>query len=136
MAALTEKMKSIFNNQSGYVFATSSKEGIPNSVPVNAVKLLDDETILVSDQFLNKTLANIKENPLVSICFWEMFEGYQIKGEAKIFTDGKIYEETAAWIKAVGESMGFPLRSKGAIVIKIKEIYSVSPGPEAGKKLS
>ena len=136
MAALTERMKEIFNNQSGYVFATSSKAGVPNSVPVNAVKLLDDETILVSDQFLNKTLANLKENPSVAMCFWEMFEGYQIKGEAEIVTEGKLFEETAAWIKAVGESMGFPLKSKGAVVIKIKDIYAVSPGPDAGKKVS
>jgi predicted pyridoxine 5'-phosphate oxidase superfamily flavin-nucleotide-binding protein len=32
--------------------------------------------------------------------------------------------------------VGFPLKSKGAVVIQIAEIYGVSPGPGAGKKLA
>ena len=138
MAVLTERMKEIFGKQANgtYPFATADKNGVPNLVPVNAVKILDGETMLVSDQFLGKTLNNLKENPEVAITFWEKFEGYQVKGEAEIVTEGKLFEETSEWIKKLGEKLGFPLKSKGAIVIKVKEIYSVSPGPTAGNNLA
>lgn len=136
MAALTERMKEIFEQQQVFVFATADKNGIPNAVPVSAVKLLDDETVLISDQFFKKTLSNLRENQHVAISFWKEIEGVQIKGEAGIITSGKLFDETAAWIKKMGEQLGLPLKSKGAVVIKIEEIYSVSPGPEAGKRLS
>jgi len=138
MAILTDRMKEVFGKHANgtYPFGTADGNGTPNLVPVNAVKILDDETILVSDQFFGKTLNNIKENPRVAITFWDKFEGYQVKGEAQIITEGKIFEETSEWIKRLGEKLGFPLKSKGAIVIKVKEIYSVSPGPDAGKKLA
>ena len=138
MAMLTERMKEIFQKQANrtYPFGTADKNGVPNLVPVNAAKILDDDTMLVSDQFFGKTLKNLKENPKVSITFWEKMEGYQVKGEAQIVTEGKLFEETSEWIRKLGEKIGVPLKSKGAIVIKIKEIYSVSPGPDAGKKLA
>ena len=136
MAALTERMKEIFGKQGTFVLGTADSNGVPNVVPVGAVRILDDETILISDQFFKKTLANLRENPNVAISFWEMAEGYQIKGEAKIHTEGKIYEETAEWIRKLSEKIGRPLKSKGAVVVKIKEIYSVSPGSKAGQKIA
>jgi predicted pyridoxine 5'-phosphate oxidase superfamily flavin-nucleotide-binding protein len=138
MAALSERMKEIFAKQGVLVMATADLNGIPNAVPIGAVKILDDETILVSDQFFNKTLENLKANPKVAISFWETDkgEGYQIKGDATIHTEGKIYEETAEWIRKYGEEIGHPLESKGAIVIRITAIYSVTPGPDAGQRLA
>lgn len=137
MALLNERMKEIFAKQGVFVLGTSDLKGIPNVVPVGAVKILDDETILVSDQYFLKTLNNLKENPKVAMSFWEMEkgEGYQIKGEATIQTEGKIYEETVEWIRKFGEEMGVSLKSKGAVVIKITAIYSVTPGPDAGRQV-
>lgn len=137
MAALNERMKEIFAKQGVLVLGTADLNGIPNAVPVGAVKILDDETILVSDQFFNKTLNNLRANPKVAISFWETDkgEGYQIKGDAKIHTEGMIYEETVEWIRKYGEEIGHPLKSKGAIVVKITAIYSVTPGPDAGQRV-
>jgi predicted pyridoxine 5'-phosphate oxidase superfamily flavin-nucleotide-binding protein len=137
MAALNERMKAIFKEQGILVLGTADLSGVPNVVPIGAVKILDDETILVSDQFFNKTLNNLKTNPKVSISFWETEkgEGYQIKGDATIHTEGKIYEETVEWIRKYGEEIGHPLKSKGAVVIKITAIYSVTPGPDAGQRI-
>jgi uncharacterized protein len=135
MAVLNERMKEIFAKQGIFVLGTASLNGVPNVVPVRSTKILNDETILVSDQFFNKTLRNLKKNPKVAMSFWEMGEGYQIKGRAKIHTEGKIYEETADWIRKRGEEIGRPLKCKGAIVIKITAIYSVSPGNKAGRRV-
>jgi len=37
------------------------------------------------------------------------------------------------WIEDMGAKAGFPLKSKGAVIVKIDEIYGVAPGPGAGK---
>ncbi len=138
MASLSERMKEIFGKQGIFALATADLNGVPNVVPVGAVRILDDETILISDQYFHKTLANLRQNPKVAISFWERAEGegYQIKGEATIHTEGKIYEDTVEWIRRRSEEIGRPIRSKGAILIKIAAIYSVSPGSHAGQRIA
>ncbi|MGD8960703.1 MAG: pyridoxamine 5'-phosphate oxidase family protein [Desulfobacteraceae bacterium] len=136
MAKMTERMQELFKKVPTVVLATASPEGIPNAVPVGAKKLIDEETILISDQFFNKTLANLKANPQVSLTFWEGHEGYQLKGSVTIETSGQRFEETARWIEGLSHKVGFPLQSKGAVILQIAEIYGVSPGPGAGKKLA
>lgn len=133
---MTQRMKELFLKVPAAILATSDNSAIPNAVPVGAKKIIDDETVLISDQFLNKTLNNICANPHVAITFWEGQEGYQIKGIATIETSGQRYEDTAAWIKDLGNKIGFPLKSKGALIVKVEEIYGISPGPGAGKKLA
>lgn len=136
MASLNKRMKAIFAKQKVFVLGTADPKGVPNVVPVGAIKILDDRTILVSDQFFRKTLKNLKQNPRVALSFWDEREGYQIKGRARIHTSGKIYEDTAEWVRRRGEKMGVSLKSKGAVVIRITAIYSVSPGPSAGRRIA
>ncbi len=136
MAKMTERMMEVFNTVSAAVLATATADGTPNAVPVGAKKIIDDETILISDQFFGKTLANMKSNPKVAVTYWEGHEGYQLKGTAIIEISGQRYEDTAKWIEDMGAKAGFPLKSKGAVIIKIDEIYGVAPGPGAGKQLA
>jgi len=136
MAKMTERMKELFTKVPTAVLATATGDGTPNAVPVGAKKIIDDETILISDQFFGKTLANMKANPKVALTYWEGHEGYQIKGTVTIETSGPRYDETAKWIEEKSSKAGFPLKSKGAVILKIDEIYGVAPGPGAGKKLA
>ena len=136
MAQMTERMMELFTKVPAAILATATADGAPNAVPVGAKKIIDAETILISDQFFNKTLANLKANPKVAVTFWEGREGYQLKGTITIETSGKRYEETAAWIEEKGNKIGFPLQSKGAVILKIDEIFGLAPGPGAGKKLA
>ncbi len=133
---MTERMKELFEKVDAVSLGTSTSDGTPNTVPIGAKKIIDDETVLISDQFLNKTLANIKSNPKVSVTYWEGTEGYQLKGTVTIETSGERYEETARWIEELGNRIGFPLKSKGAVILKIEDIFGVSPGPGAGKQLA
>jgi len=48
----------------------------------------------------------------------------------------RIIHFAARWIEERGKKLNIPLKSKGAIVVKITEIYSVSPGPQAGVKIA
>lgn len=136
MAKMTDKMQELFNKVRTVVIATATAEGKPNAVPVNAKKVIDAETILISDQYFNKTLANMKANPRVSVMYWEGVNGYQLKGSVIIETSGQRYEDTARWIDEMSTKLGVPLKSKGAVIFKIEEIYDLSPGPNAGKQLA
>jgi predicted pyridoxine 5'-phosphate oxidase superfamily flavin-nucleotide-binding protein len=136
MAKMGERVKEMFQKQRDVVLATASKEGIPNVVVVGAKKIIDDETILISDQYFDKTLANIKENPRVAVTVWEKAEGYQIKGTVTIETSGPRFEETARWIEDLGKKFNLSLKSKGAVIIKITDIYDISPGSNAGQKIT
>ena len=135
MGKLNDRMKEIFNNQQAIALSTCSREGVPNVVPMSAKKILDDDTILLSDQFFNKTIKNLRDNPKASIAIWDNMEGYQIKGAVTIETSGQIFEETAKWIDEMGKQLGLPLKCKGAVILKIEEIFNVSPGPKAGEKV-
>lgn len=136
MAQMTERMQKLFEKVPNVVLSTATVDGLPNSVPVGSKKIIDSETILISNQFLNKTLANLKANPKVAVTFWEGMEGYQLKGTVTIETTGQRYEETARWIEDLGNKLGFPLKSKGALIVSIEEIYAISPGPGAGRQLA
>ena len=136
MAQMTERIKELFDKVPIVVLSTATVDGTPNCVPMGSKKIIDDETILISNQFMNKSEANIKANPKVAVTFWEGHEGYQLKGTAVFETSGPRFEETAKWIEEMGNKVGFPLKSRGAMILKIEEIYGVAPGPGAGKQLA
>jgi len=133
---MNERVKEMFTAQRTIILATSTSDGVPNVVPIHSKNIIDDETILISNQFMGKTLANLRANPKVAITFWHKIEGYQIKGDCTYETSGKLYEETAAFVEAYGKSINYPLSSKGIFLVKITAIYNVSPGPHAGKKIA
>jgi predicted pyridoxine 5'-phosphate oxidase superfamily flavin-nucleotide-binding protein len=135
MAKMTNEMQDMFNRAGIKQLATADKDGLPNVVPINFMKLLDEETILASAVFMTKTFQNLKENPVCAISVWEEFKGYQFKGSVSIETSGQVFEETKTWTEEEGKKLGLPLKSKASVIIKITDIFSISPGPDAGKKI-
>jgi uncharacterized protein len=136
MPKMTKEMQEMFNRTGIKQLATADKKGVPNVVPINFMKILDDETILASAVFMTKTFQNLKENPVCALSIWEGFTGYQFKGSATVATSGPVFEETQTWTEEEGKKLGLPLKSKGAVLIKLTEIFSISPGPEAGNKIA
>ncbi len=133
MVKLDEKMKTAFSKVKIFPVATASKEGIPNVVPIGFCQLVDDETIWISDNFMSKSLANLKENPNVAIYVWGPDTGgcFQIKGKAEIISSGEKFEKMKAIVNAA--KPGLP--AKTLIEVKITEVFQCAPGPDAGKKL-
>lgn len=117
----------------GLVFvATSSGAGVPNVVPIGFARPLDESTILIADNFMDKTRKNLEENPKIALIPKEAAKcPYQFKGTVQIFTSGKYFDEVTEW----GENAMTKLKPKAAILMKIQETYTVKPGPQAGKKL-
>ena len=68
MAKLTQEMADIFRSTTTFMLATASKDGVPNVAPMGMVILQDDlETIWIVDNYMNKTLCNLLDNPVCSL---------------------------------------------------------------------
>jgi hypothetical protein len=133
MVKLTADMKEAFEKMKVFSVATASKDGTPNVVPLAMVRLVDDETIWITDNFMNKSMSNLRVNPKVAIYIWgpEIKGCFQIKGVTSIKNSGPEYEEMKADINRKRPEL--PARS--LVVVKITEVYECKPGPTAGAKL-
>jgi predicted pyridoxine 5'-phosphate oxidase superfamily flavin-nucleotide-binding protein len=131
MVALTNEIKESLTGTKIIFLATASKNSMPNAVPIGAFRLLDDETILISDQFFKKTLANLQENPVAALTWWGDKGGFQIKGKVTLHTGDEIFRQDVAWMKELRPN----LTPKSAVVLKISEVFSIKPGADAGKKI-
>ncbi|MEM4405812.1 MAG: pyridoxamine 5'-phosphate oxidase family protein [Candidatus Methanomethylicaceae archaeon] len=123
------------------VVATSSKSAVPNAAPIGILKIVNDETLLIVDNYFLKTRQNLEENPHVSISAWHMEEkegslstkaAYQLKGRAKIVSSGELYERVRTEIKSKRPE----LPVKAIVLIKVEEIYDSKSGPNAGKPIT
>ena len=111
--------------------ATADAEGRLNVVPVLTFSVLDEETLAFGDVFLGKTRANLEATKKVAVAAWKGSKGYQVKGSFLGFqTAGAVFEEKKA---AVKEKLKLEAKSVG--LIKVEEVFSVSVGPNAGKRL-
>jgi predicted pyridoxine 5'-phosphate oxidase superfamily flavin-nucleotide-binding protein len=131
MVRLTQEIEESLREAKTAFLATSSKDGIPNVVPIAAFTVLDDGTMLISDQYFNKTLQNMQENPQIALSWWGSKGGFQIKGTVTIHTNDDIFRQNVAWMKESWPKFV----PKSAVLVKITDVYMVKPGPEPGKKI-
>ena len=134
MAKLTDEMKTVFGKNKIFPVATASKAGVPNVAPIAFVQVVSDDTIWLGDNYMVKTLANVKENPWMAIEFWdpETKRCFQVKGKVAVKTSGPDYDKVRAMIKAKNEK--YP--AKSLLVLSITEVFECTPGASAGKKVS
>lgn len=133
MVALTPEMKEAFSAMKPYPIATASKRGVPNVVPMTQVWLADDETVWIVDNFMEKTLANLKENPKASVYLYSSDQKacYQLKGDVTLHTSGTKFDT----MKAMMKERNPKLPARTLVEMKITEVYQCWFGAEAGKKI-
>jgi len=133
MARLTAEMKEAFLKMKIFPVATASKDGTPNVIPIGVVELVSDDTIWITDNFMNKTLENLRANPKIAVYVWgaEIKGCFQIKGHVTIKTSGKEYEEMKAKINKKNPAL--PARS--LLIVRITDVFECKPGATAGSKL-
>jgi len=133
MVGLTAEMKEAFGKMKIFPVATAAKDGTPNVIPIGVVELVSDDTIWITDNFMNKSLSNLKENPRIALYIWgpEIKGCFQIKGHATVKTSGREFDEMKANLNKKNPAL--PARS--LIIVKITEVFNCQPGPDAGKKL-
>lgn len=132
MVKMPPEIKDVVAKQKPLPIATSDKNGKPNVVFVTMWKILDDETLLIVDNFMNKTRKNLEENPNLAAVAYdsEIKKSYQLKGTVSLETKGDRF----AIAEEMARTKNRPARA--AVVFHVKEIFDNSPGPSAGKKLA
>jgi len=107
------------NREGPFVLTTVDPNGTPNSIYVTCVNKTADGQIVVADNKMLKTQANIKAGSPVSLLFLtKERKAFQLKGSASYQTSGKIYDEMKnGWL-----DKKFPGRA--AVVIDVKEVFS------------
>ena len=132
MAVINNEMIKLLEEARIWVLATADGEGVPNAVPIRWTKILTNDTLMLVDNYMKKSVDNIAANPNVAVSAWKDSTGYQFKGTASIETSGANFEN--------GKKMaleGNPkLNPKGVVILRVDSIFSTTPGAEAGKKLA
>lgn len=129
---LEGKPKQLFIEEGCHQLATASSNGIPNACHIGAKYLREDGKIVVIDNFMKKTKANVLENPNVAILLRCGKESYQLKGVCTYVDEGEEYEAARKWMKSKGDK--YP--AKGALIIEVTEVYDSTPGDNAGEKMA
>lgn len=134
MVKMPADVRETLEKQKPVPIATASKAGVPNVVFVGLLKVLDDETIMIADNFFYKTATNLDENPKISILCYssETKKSFQIKGSVAVHKSGPVHEQMVQWVHGVNPK----LPAKAAVVVKVEEIFNAMWGPAAGKKLA
>ncbi len=131
MTKLTQEMKEMILTQQCF-HATVSREGVPNNAPKRSTRVFDDETLIFSEGTGGTTYKNILDGSKIAVAVVDRdkLDGYRFLGTPEVFTEGEIYDKSAELSLKAGMS-----KPKAVILIHINEIYSLKPGPMAGRKI-
>ena len=113
--------------------ATAAADGTPNVVPMAQLSWFDDDTLLIGDAFMRRTVANLQANPNVSVAVWldDPKVAYKYTGTARYLTEGPEFQK--AQDLRLAKSPDSP--NKGVVAITVNGVYEAMPGPTAGDRL-
>ena len=118
MAKLPEAVRKAIDKQDVFSIATCSSDGIPNVVYVSWLKVIDEDTVLIADNYFDKTHSNILSNPKIAFVVRDKDKGsFQVKGTIERLTDGPIFEEMQEWVRN-------DLPRVAAVVLHVEEVYN------------
>jgi len=124
MAKLPKITSEAWNNRKGaIVLTTVSENGLANSIYATCVRKYNEETIVVADNYFDKTRKNIFSGCKGVVLFITKDDNaYQIKGSIDYLTKGALFDDMKKWNPK--EHPG-----NAAVIIKVEEVY------EGSKKL-
>jgi len=117
---INQGMKKIIE-ENALGLATIGKDNKPHNIAVAYVKVVSDNELVISNNYINETIENIKQNPNISLVVWnkcweENCMGYELNGTAEYYIEGIWYD----LIKTFPINEGEPC--KGAILVKVNKI--------------
>jgi predicted pyridoxine 5'-phosphate oxidase superfamily flavin-nucleotide-binding protein len=91
LAALPEIAAQAWENREGpVILSTVDSNGIPNTIYVTCVKKISDSQIVVADNKMHKTRANIKAGCAVSLLYiTSEKKAFQLKGSVHYHTSAR-----------------------------------------------
>ncbi len=134
MVLITEEMRAVFEKIKVFSVGTASEDGTPNVAPIATVQFTAGDEVWIGDNYMKKTLANVRANPRVAMYAWDpdSKKCYQVKGRVEVRTEGPEYEQMKATMKAKNEA--YP--AKSLLILRVEEIYTCTPGPGAGDRVA
>jgi len=121
MGVLPESVSKAWNQREGaVVFTTVDENGNPNSIYATCVGKFSEDTLVVADNYFDKTRKNIKSGSTGSLLFiTSEGKSFQVKGRIEYHQAGEIFDFMKSWN---------PEKHPGhaAAVVKVQEVYSGS----------
>lgn len=119
MTEISSGLKKLIEDNA-LALATISADGFPHNIAVACCKVVDDK-IVISNSHIYETIVNLSVNNHISLAVWhkdweDVFVGFEIKGSAENFTEGKWLD----FVKKLPENDGYDIKS--AIVITVESI--------------
>jgi adenylate cyclase len=130
-----ESIRACFQGVIPSALATCSADGTPNISYMSIVQYVDSERVALSRQFLNKTRANLDENPWaqVRVVDPETIKEYQLELEyLRTETEGPSFEAMKVNLEAIASQtgMGDVFRLRGVDIYRVVRAEPV--GARAG----
>lgn len=121
MAVLSEIVMQAWEKREGpIVFSTVDSKGIPNSIYATCVSIYNPGTIVVANNYFDKTLKNIMGGSKGSILFITSDnKSFQVKGSIEYHKTGEVFDDMKKWNPA-------KLPGHAAVALKVEEVYSGS----------
>jgi predicted pyridoxine 5'-phosphate oxidase superfamily flavin-nucleotide-binding protein len=119
MTVLPEAVSKAWENREGpIVFTTVDEQGKPNAIYATCVGKFSEDTLVVADNYFNKTRANILSGSQGSLLFiTSERKAYQVKGSIEYHTEGAIFDDMKSWN---------PTKHPGhaAAALKVEQVFS------------
>ena len=119
MAALPESASKAWDNRKGAVILTTvDQDGVPNSIYATCVRKFNEDTLVVADNYFDKTRRNILAGSKGAILYiTEEGKAFQVKGAVEYHKDGEVFDDMKQWN---------PKQHPGhaAAALKVEEVYS------------
>ncbi|NLB84163.1 MAG: pyridoxamine 5'-phosphate oxidase family protein [Synergistaceae bacterium] len=119
MAHLPEEVRTAWEKREGPIILTTVDEkGLPNAIYATCVSMFDEETLVVADNYFNKTRKNLRAGSKGSLLFiTPEGKSYQVKGRMEYHTEGEVFQDMKKWN---------PEKHPGhaAAALTVEEVYS------------
>lgn len=116
---LTNEIKKIIE-ENAVAFATVDGDNKPNVIGVACVKVVSENQVLITDNYMKQTKENLEKNNNVCLAVWDKdWNGYKLIGTAEYFTEG----ERKEFIEQISENKDLP--AKGAILVTISKLIKL-----------
>lgn len=117
---ITEAQKKLIESKAMAV-STVNADGTPNVIPIGFAKVVTENQIVITDNFMRQTAENIQRSPGICLAVWsdDWEEGYKFVGKAAYETSGQWFD----LVKMMKENEGMP--AKAAVVVTVEQVIEL-----------